>query len=60
MHQMRIPTTQVSSVMLRSKKSWKSEKRNVKIVKELSDENQSECHGIDPNLSKLEGDNPSF
>jgi hypothetical protein len=46
MHQMRISTTQVSS------------------VKEPSDENQTECHEIEPNQSKdramPEGDNPSF
>jgi hypothetical protein len=41
MHQMRISTTQVSSVMLTSKKleMWK--------LKKLSDENQIECHEID-------------
>jgi hypothetical protein len=46
MHQMRISTTQVSSVMLSGRKSWKSEK---KIVKEPLDENQTECHEIEPN-----------
>jgi hypothetical protein len=59
---MRISTTQVSSVMLRSKKleirkkMWK--------LKVPSDENQTECHEIEPNPSKdrelPEGDNPSF
>jgi hypothetical protein len=50
MHQMRISTTQVSSVMLRLKKleirnkMWK--------LKEPLDENQTECHEIEPNLSK--------
>jgi hypothetical protein len=33
-------------------------------MKKLSDENQTECHEIEPNLSKdramPEGDNPSF
>jgi hypothetical protein len=61
MHQMRISTTQVSSVMLRSKKLdiWKK-----MWLKEPSDENQTGCHEIEPNPSKdrsmLEGDNPSF
>jgi hypothetical protein len=36
----------------------------VKTVKEPSDENQTECHEIEPNPSKdramPEGDNPSF
>jgi hypothetical protein len=36
----------------------------VKTVKELSDENQTECHEIEPNPSKdramPEEDNPSF
>jgi hypothetical protein len=62
MHQMRISTTQFSSVMLRSKKleirkkMWKR--------KEPSDENQTECHEIEQNPSKdtamAEGENPSF
>jgi hypothetical protein len=60
MHQMRISTTQVSSVMLRSKKLEIRRKK----MKEPSDENQTECHEIEPNPSKdramLEGDNPSF
>jgi hypothetical protein len=59
---MRISTTQVSSVMLRSKKleirknkyeNWKSRGMKTK-----------QCHEIEPNLSKdraiPEGDNPSF
>jgi hypothetical protein len=56
MHQMPISTTQVSG-----RKSWKSEKqkkKNVKTVKEPSDENQSAMK-----LSQRampEGDNPSF
>jgi hypothetical protein len=62
MHQMHISTTQVSSVMLRSKKLEIKEK-NVQL-KEPSDENQTECHGIKPNPSKNrampEGGNPSF
>jgi hypothetical protein len=61
MHQMRISTTQVSSVMLRSKKlkirkqceNWKSHRMKTK-----------QCHEIEPNPSKdramPEGDNPSF
>jgi hypothetical protein len=62
MHQMRISTTQVSSVMLMSKKleirdkNWK--------LKEPSDENQTECHEIEANPLKdramPEGENPSF
>jgi hypothetical protein len=62
MHQMRISTTEVSSVMLRSekleirKKMWK--------LKEPLDENQTKCHEIEPKPSKdramQEGDNPSF
>jgi hypothetical protein len=62
MHQMCILTTQVSSVMLRSKKleirkqMWKR--------KEPSDENQTDCYEIEPNSSKErampEGDNPLF
>jgi hypothetical protein len=39
-------------------------KKNVKTVKEPSDENQTKCHEIEPNLLKdramHEGDNPSF
>jgi hypothetical protein len=50
MHQMRISTTQVSSVILRSKKS-EIRKKYVKM-KEASDENQTECHEIEPNPSK--------
>jgi hypothetical protein len=50
MHQMRISTTQVSSVMLRSKK-LEIRKKNKKL-KEPSDENQTECHEIEPNPSK--------
>jgi hypothetical protein len=45
------------------KKSLESEK-NVKSMKEPSDENQTQCHEIEPNPSKdramHEGDNPSF
>jgi hypothetical protein len=62
MHQMHIWTTQVSSVMLRSKKLEIREKMGK--LKEPSDENQTECHEIEPNPSKdramPEGDNPSF
>jgi hypothetical protein len=39
-------------------------RKKVKNVKEPSDENQTECHEIDPNPSKdkamPEGDNPWF
>jgi hypothetical protein len=63
MHQTRISITQVSSVMLRSKK-LEIRKKNVKTVKESADENQTECHEIEPNPSKnramLGGDKPSF
>jgi hypothetical protein len=63
MHQMRISTTQVSSVMLRSKKLEIQENKMWKL-KELSDENQTQCHEIEPNPSNdramHEGDNPSF
>jgi hypothetical protein len=62
MHQMRISTTQISLVMLRSKKleiqnkKWK--------LKEPSYENQTKCHEIERNLSKDRAmpveDNPSF
>jgi hypothetical protein len=52
MHKMHISTTQVSSVMLRSKK--------VEIRKKL----KTVCHEIEPNLSKdralPEGDNALF
>jgi hypothetical protein len=63
MHQMRISTTQVSIVMLRSKKLETRKKKNVWKLKEPSDENQTECHEIEPNPSDRamhEGDNPSF
>jgi hypothetical protein len=43
---MRISTTQVSSVMLQSKKVGNQGGKNVKT------ENQTECHEIKPNLSK--------
>jgi hypothetical protein len=49
---MRISTAHVSSVIFRSK-SWKSENKNVK-TEEPSDETQRECHGIEPNPSRLE------
>jgi hypothetical protein len=39
MHQMRISTTQISSMMLRSKKL--EIRKKVKSVKEMSDENQN-------------------
>jgi hypothetical protein len=59
---MRISTTQVSSVMLRSKKLEIREKKW--NLKEPSDENQTECHEIEPNpmndKAMPEGDNPSF
>jgi hypothetical protein len=57
-----ISTTQVSQ-WCSGRKVWKSEKRMWKL-KEPSDENQIECHEIEPNPSKdraiPEGDNPSF
>jgi hypothetical protein len=61
MHQIHISITQVSSVMLRSKKLEIRKKKKRKL-KEPSDENQTECHEIEPNPSKdmPEGDNPSF
>jgi hypothetical protein len=59
MHQMRISTTQVSSVMLRSKKLEIRKK-----IKERSDKNETECHETEPIPSKdramHEGDNPLF
>jgi hypothetical protein len=61
MYQMRISTTQVSSVVLRPKK-LKIAKKNVKTVYEPK--NQNLCHEIEPNQSKdramHEGDNLSF
>jgi hypothetical protein len=60
MHQIRISTTQVSSVILRSKVG------NPENC-ERANKNQRECHDIEPNLSKdratlcmHERDNPSF
>jgi hypothetical protein len=48
MHQMRISTTQVSSVMLRSKKlEIRMKKKKKWKLKEPSDENQTECHEIE-------------
>jgi hypothetical protein len=42
----------------------RSKKLEIRKKKELSDENQRECHEIEPNLSKDRampaGDNPSF
>ena len=62
MHQMRISTTKVSSVVLRPEKSWKSEKK--KCEKSKEPKNQLLCREIEPNPSKdramHEGDNPSF
>jgi hypothetical protein len=59
---MRISTTQVSSVMLRFKKL--EIRKKMRKIEEPSDENQTECHEIEPNLSKdramPEGINPSF
>ena len=61
MHQMRISTNQVSSVVLGSKKVG-SPKKNVKSVK--SGKNEILCHEIEQNPSKdramHEGNNPSF
>ena len=45
MHQMRISTTQVSSVMLRSKK-FEIRKKKIQKLAEPSDGNQTECHEI--------------
>jgi hypothetical protein len=64
MHQMSILTTQDSSVMLRSKKLEIREK-SVKTERAVvSDENQKECHEIEPNPSRDRtmpvGDNSSF
>jgi hypothetical protein len=63
MHQMRISTTQVSSVMLRFKK-LEIRGKKMRKIEEQSDENQTECREIEPNLSKdramPERDNPSF
>jgi hypothetical protein len=60
MHQMRISTIQVSSVMLRMK--MLEIKKKLKC--ERADKIQTECHEIEPNLLKdkamHEGDNPSF
>jgi hypothetical protein len=50
MYQMRILTTQVSSVMLRSKKL--EIRKTMRKLKEQSNENQKECHEIEPNTSK--------
>ena len=62
MHQMRISTTQDSSVIF-GRKSRTSEKKIVKTVLEPK-KNQILCHGIETNPSKdkamHEGDNPSF
>jgi hypothetical protein len=57
MHQMRISTTQVSSVMLRSKKLEIRKKKEVKTVKEPSDENQTECHETETKLLSLNREN---
>jgi hypothetical protein len=50
MHQMLISTTDVSSVMLRPKKLEILEKKWK--LKEPSNENQTECHEMEPNPSK--------
>jgi hypothetical protein len=64
MHQMRISTTKVSSVMPRSQKVGNRKKKTRKTVKEPLDENQTGYCEIEPNPSKgrfmPEGDNPSF
>jgi hypothetical protein len=58
-----ISTTQVSSVTLRSKKLEIRKKQIVKTER-TSNENQTECHEIEPNPSKdramPEGHNPLF
>ena len=63
MHQMRISTNEVSSVVLGSKK-LEVRKKNVKSVKSRKNEIHVQCHEIEPNPSKdramHEGDNPSF
>jgi hypothetical protein len=60
---MRISTTQVSSDICSGQKSWKFGEKMWKL-KEPSNENQTECHEIEPNPSKdramPEGDDPSF
>jgi hypothetical protein len=57
MHQMRVSTTRVFSVMLLSKELEIRER-------EKKDENQTECHEIEPNSwtdrAMPEGNNPSF
>jgi hypothetical protein len=60
MHHMRISTTQVSSVMLRSRKSWKSEreKKNVKTERAVRWKPDSATKSKDRAMP--EGDNPSF
>jgi hypothetical protein len=62
MHQMRISTNQVSSVVLGPKKL--EIRKIVKTVKEPEKKKQILCHEIEPNPSKdratHEGDNPSF
>jgi hypothetical protein len=50
MHQMRISTTQVFSVMLKSKKL--EIRKKICKLKEPSDENLEESHEIEPNPSK--------
>jgi hypothetical protein len=63
MHQMHISTTNISSVMLRSKK-LEIRGKNMWKLKDPWNENQTECHEIEPNPSKdraiPEGDNFRF
>jgi hypothetical protein len=60
MHQMRISTTDISSVMIWAKSL---EIRNAMTVK-IRKKTQTECREMEPNTSKdramYEGDNPSF
>jgi hypothetical protein len=62
MHQMRISTTEVSSVMLRSKKL--EIRKKIENWKSCLMKTKTECHETEPNPSKdraiPEGDNPSF
>jgi hypothetical protein len=64
MHKMRISNTQVSSVMLRSKKLEIPGKKVWKLWKSRRMKTKIECHETEPKSSKdramHEGDNPSF
>jgi hypothetical protein len=58
------PTTQVFSMIIRSKKLEIQKKKIMGKLNEPSDENQTECHEIEPNRSKdrtmPEEDNSSY